>query len=222
MEQLLRQEISGVINQIQRYEAPLCTEDEGTPQYNDTNEHLFSVVDARDDDTHFIKTFNEGAVHYINGKDNTVTYCLRFICYDEYLHRFTSDDGHGNAHKSRLKDGVKVADFLVYDMSDEKVYFIVQELSRENISNKRRAGKKQLSDTLNQLYKSNSIANLIDGFQTKVCYLSAKDDRRMEEPEQIEGFTKIYNILPEPVKFNFGQIGTHHFEAYETSIIILQ
>ncbi len=82
MEQLLRQEISGVINQIQRYEAPLCTEDEGTPQYNDTNEHLFSVVDARDDDTHFIKTFNEGAVHYINGKDNTVTYCLRFICYD--------------------------------------------------------------------------------------------------------------------------------------------
>ena len=109
MEQLLRQEISGVINQIQRYEAPLCTEDEGTPQYNDTNEHLFSVVDARDDDTHFIKTFNEGAVHYINGKDNTVTYCLRFICYDEYLHRFTFDDGHGNAHKSRLKDGVKGA-----------------------------------------------------------------------------------------------------------------
>lgn len=107
-------------------------------------------------------------------------------------------------------------------MSDEKVYFIVQELSGENISNKRRAGEKQLSDTLNQLYKSNSIANFIDGFQTKVCYLSAKDDRRMEEPEQIEGFTKIYNILPEPVKFNFGQIGTHHFEAYETSIIILQ
>ena len=75
---------------------------------------------------------------------------------------------------------------------------------------------------MNQLYKSNSIANFIDGFQTKVCYLSAKDDRRMEGPEQIEGFTKIYNILPEPVKFNFGQIGTHHFEAYETSIIILQ
>lgn len=44
MEQLLRQEISGVINQIQRYEAPLCTEDEGTPQYNETQTNICSVL----------------------------------------------------------------------------------------------------------------------------------------------------------------------------------
>lgn len=221
MDQLLKQEIAGILDQIQRSEAPPCTEDEGTPLYNDTNAHRFSVVDAKDD-SDFIKEYNEGTIHYINGKDDTSTYCLRFICYDEYLHRFTFDDGHGNAHKSRLKDGVKVADFLVYDKSEEKAYFIVQELSCEKISNKRRAGKKQLSDTLNQLYKSSSMAAFIDSFQTKICYLSAKDDREMVESEQIEGFSKIYKLLPEPIKFNFGQIGTHHFDAYETSIIILQ
>ena len=66
------------------------------------------------------------------------------------------------------------------------------------------------------------MAAFIDSFQTKICYLSAKDDREMVESEQIEGFSKIYKLLPEPIKFNFGQIGTHHFDAYETSIIILQ
>lgn len=70
MEQLLKQEIAGILDQIQRSEAPPCTEDEGTPLYNDTNAHRFSVVDAKDD-SDFIKEYNEGTIHYINGKDDT-------------------------------------------------------------------------------------------------------------------------------------------------------
>ena len=36
-----------------------------------------------------------------------------------------------------------------------------------------------------------------------------------------DGFMTVYAILPEPSKFNFGQIGTHHFEAYESSVVKL-
>lgn len=221
MDKLLKQEIIGIINQIQRGDAPECLSDEGEVPFKDVSDYRFDIVDTKTNRSIIVKP-NSGTAHYINGDANN-TYELRIVCYDDYLHRFTFDDGQGHTAVNRLKSGDKMADFLIFDKSNQHVYFIVHELSDQLAKNKIRTARKQLSDTLNQLYKSAAIAQLIDGFQHKICYLSVKDNRRLVGTQNMaDGFNRIYQVLPEPLKFNFGQIGTHHFEAYETSIIELK
>lgn len=220
MDRLIRQEIAGIINKIQRGDAPSYSGDEGDILTQATSLHKFGVVDAKAD-SQIITDYDEGTANYINGNEND-TYDLKFISYDDYLHRFVYDDGKGNPNKSRLKDGVKVADYIVYDTSQNRSYVIIHELSDEAATSKLRTAKKQLSDTLNQLYKSDAIATFLDSFQYKICYLSAKDGRGVQTNGLADGFMDVYSILPEPLKFNFGQIGTHRFDAYESSIVILQ
>ena len=218
MEQILKDEIVRILNEIQRSAAPQIIENELVPVSVKTSEHKFDLVDSKDGFP--LRDFETGTVHYVNGKENE-TYNLKIICYDDYLHQFTYDDGNGHTHVNRLKDGVKVSDFLIYDESDSK-YFIVHELSDENSTKKIRVARKQLSDTLNQLYKSNVISKFIDEFTNKICFLSAKDSRKIIPTEDMaEGFNEIYRILPEPIPFNFGQIGTHGFDAFETSFVQL-
>lgn len=219
MEQILKAEIVGILNAIQRGNAPALTENETTPKCVETSVHKFDLVDSKDGLP--IREFEKGTAHYINGKEND-TYNLKIICYDDFIHQFTFDDGNGHTHVSRLKDGVRVADFLIYEQAEAKAIFIVHELSDEASGKKIKVARKQLSDTLNQLYKSKEIGKYIDGFQQKMCYLSAKDSRRVVESEGMaDGFNEIYKVLPEPIPFNWGQIGTHNFSAFETSFVQL-
>ena len=219
MEQILKTEIVGILNAIQRGGAPEITENELIPECVETSEHKFDLVDSKDGLP--IREFETGTAHYINGEENN-TYNLKIICYDDFIHQFTFDDGNGHSHVSRLKDGVRVADFLIYEQSGSKAVLIVHELSDEASVKKIKVVRKQLSDTLNQLYKSEVIGKYIDSFEQKLCYLSAKDSRRFVESEGMaDGFNEIYKVLPEPVQFNWGQIGTHKFSAFETSYVQL-
>lgn len=220
MEQLLKTEIIGILNDIQRGNAPVLTENETIPKCVETSEHKFDIVDSKDGLP--IREFETGTAHYINGnKDDT--YNLKIICYDDFIHQFTFDDGKGHTHVNRLKEGVRVADFLIYEQSESKAIFIVHELSDEASNKKIKVAKKQLSDTLNQLYKSEEIGKYIDSFKQKLCYLSAKDNRKVVESEGMaDGFNEIYKVLPEPIQFNWGQIGTHKFSAFETSFVQLK
>ena len=220
MEQLLKAEIIGILNAIQRGNAPVLTENETILKYVETSEHKFDLVDSKDGLP--IREFETGTAHYINGnKDDT--YNLKIICYDDFIHQFTFDDGKGHTHVNRLKEGVRVADFLIYEQSESKAIFIVHELSNEASNKKIKVAKKQLSDTLNQLYKSEEIGKYIDSFKQKLCYLSAKDNRKVVESEGMaDGFNEIYKVLPEPIQFNWGQIGTHKFSAFETSFVQLK
>ena len=219
MEQILKTEIVGILNAIQRGNALVMSANESIPEYVETSEQKFDLVDSKDGIP--IRAFETGTAHYINGEENN-TYNLKIICYDDFIHKFTFDDGNGHAHVSRLKDGVRVADFLIYEQSESKAIFIVHELSDEASVNKIKVARKQLSDTLNQLYKSEVIGKYIDSFEQKLCYLSAKDCRRLVESEGMaDGFNEIYKVLPEPVQFNWGQIGTHKFSAFETSYVKL-
>lgn len=219
MEQMLKTEIVGILNARQRCDAPVLYENEIIPKFVETSKHKFDVVDSKDGLP--IREFETGTAHYINGKEND-TYNLKIICYDGFIHQFTFDDGKGHSHVSRLKDGVRVADFLIYEQSESKAVFIVHELSDEVSSKKIRVARKQLSDTLNQLYTSDEIGKYIDGFERKLCYLSAKDSRSLVESDGMaDGFNEIYKVLPEPIPFNFGQINTHKFSAFETSFVRL-
>lgn len=218
MEQILKTEIVGILNAIQRGEAPALTENEIIPKCVETSEHKFDIVDSKNEP--FIREFETGTAHYINGKQND-TYNLKIICYDDFIHQFTFDDGKGHTNVSRLKDGVRVADFLIYEQSESKI-FIVHELSDEASGKKIRVARQQLSDALNQLYKSEKIGKYIDSFEQKLCYLSAKDSRKFVETNGMaDGFNEIYKVLPEPIQFNWGQIRTHKFKAFETSFVRL-
>ena len=215
----MKTEIVGILNAIQRGGAPEMTENELIPECVEISEHKFDLVDSKDGLP--IREFETGTAHYINGEENN-TYNLKIICYDDFIHQFTFDDGNGHSHVSRLKDGVRVADFLIYEQSGSKAVLIVHELSDEASVKKIKVARKQLSDTLNQLYKSEVIGKYIDSFEQKLCYLSAKDSRRFVESEGMaDGFNEIYKVLPEPVQFNWGQIGTHKFSAFETSYVQL-
>lgn len=219
MEQILKTEIVAILNKIQRGSAPPLTDNETVPKCVTVSEHKFDLVDSKDGSP--IRDFETGTAHYINGNESD-TYNLKIICYDDFLHQFTYDDGNGHTHVNRLKDGVRVSDFLVYEETASKALFIVHELSDENSDKKIKIAKKQLSDTLNQLYQSEEIGKFIDGFKDKFCFLSAKDDREIVASEGMaDGFNEIYKVLPDPIKFNWGQIGTHKFSAFETSYVKL-
>lgn len=219
MEHLLKKEIVGILNEIQRGNAPQLTENELVPDFVNISDYKFDLADS--EGGYPIRNFEEGSAHYINGNEGN-TFTLKIISYDDFLHQFTFDDGNGHPAVNRLKDGVRVADFLVYEISEDKIYFIVHELSDEISKNKIRTAKKQLSDTLNQLYKSAEIASFIDGFKNKLCFLSANDSRKIVPSAGLaDGFSEIYRVLPEPLQFNFGQIGTHGFKAFETSYVNL-
>ena len=219
MEQILKSEIVAILNKIQRGSAPKLTDNDIVPNFVVISDHKFDLVDSKDGSP--VRDFETGTAHYINGNEGD-TYNLKIICYDDFLHQFTYDDGIGHAHVSRLKNGVKVSDFLVYEEGESKALFIVHELSDENSSKKIRVARKQLSDTLNQLYQSEVIGRFIDAFKNKKCYLSAKDSRKIVETEGMaDGFNEIYRVLPEPIQFNWGQIETHGFSAFETSYVNL-
>lgn len=219
MEQILKSEIVAILNKIQRGSAPKLTDNDIVPNFVVISDHKFDLVDSKDGSP--VRDFETGTAHYINGNEGD-TYNLKIICHDDFLHQFTYDDGMGNTHVSRLKDGVRVSDFLVYEEGELKALFIVHELSDENSSKKIRVARKQLSDTLNQLYQSEVIGRFIDAFKNKKCYLSAKDSRKIVETEGMaDGFNEIYRVLPEPMQFNWGQIGTHGFSAFETSYVNL-
>lgn len=219
MEQILKSEIVAILNKIQRGSAPKLTDNDIVPNFVVISDHKFDLVDSKDGSP--VRDFETGTAHYINGNEGD-TYNLKIICYDDFLHQFTYDDGIGHAHVSRLKNGVRVSDFLVYEEGESKALFIVHELSDENSSKKIRVARKQLSDTLNQLYQSEVIGRFIDAFKNKKCYLSAKDSRKIVETEGMaDGFIEIYRVLPEPIQFNWGQIETHGFSAFETSYVNL-
>lgn len=219
MEQILKSEIVAILNKIQRGSAPKLTDNDIVPYFVVVSDHKFDLVDSKDGSP--VRDFETGTAHYINGNEGD-TYNLKIICYDDFLHQFTYDDGIGHAHVSRLKDGVKVSDFIICDETEDKTLFIVQELSDESTGNKIKTARKQLSDTLNQLYQSEVIGRFIDAFKNKKCYLSAKDSRKIVETDGMaDGFNEIYRVLPEPIQFNWGQIGTHKFTAFETSYVEL-
>lgn len=219
MEQILKSEIVAIISKIQRGSAPQLTDNNLIPVSFRISDHKFDLVDAKGGSP--IRGFETGTAHYINGNEGN-TYNLKIICYDDFLHKFTYDDGNGHTNVSRLKDGVRVSDFLIYEESESKALFIVHELSEESSGTKIKVARKQLSDTLNQLYQSKEIGKFIDSFKDKLCFLSAKDSRRIVSSEGMaDGFNEIYKVLPEPIQFNWGQIGTHKFSAFETSYVNL-
>lgn len=220
MIELLKYDFLVVINAMRRRDAPEWTT---TPhvRYEDIAEYTFDVNDPKDNVQTIRCLFGTGAASYVNGKSNN-TYPLRFVCYDDYLHQFIFDDGIGHAEKSILKQHTRMADFIVYDTSENHVWIIIHELSKGDLNNKRGRGRVQLASTIDKLYKSKNIRNFIDTFAYKWCVLSARDERVLQTPfGMADAFMNAYTILPKPMKFQFGAMKRLGFLGYETSKVVL-
>ncbi len=219
METLLKNQFVGVINSNKVGTAPDWTT-EPIVRCEDISDSQFSIVDSKDDPNTIKRPFGGGAASYYNGSAGN-SYVLRFISFDDYLHQFVFDDGHGHPDASMIKKHTKVADMLVYNIDGDPVYFLIHELCVGNIANKRATAKIQLSSTLNLLYQSADVKQFVDSFERKICYLSAKDGRVATPNNVADGFMDSYRILPDPLPFTYGQIKKCGFEAYETSIVNL-
>lgn len=115
-----------------------------------------------------------------------------------------------------------MADFIIYDTSENYVWIVIQELSKGSVNNKRGRGRVQLSTTVDMLCRSKSIKEFVDGFANKWCVLSANDERNLTTPNGMaDSFMSVYSILPEPTKFQFGAMRRFGFWGYETSKVIL-
>lgn len=223
LENLLKTDFIDVVNSapVRRGDAPIWTK---IPQIRveDVADFSFDVEDPKNDSTTIKRAFGEGTASYVNGKPDN-PYVLRFVCYDEYMHQFVFDDGEGHPNKSMFKQHKHMADFIVYDTSDNHVWIIIHELSTSDVCNKRGTAKLQLSYTIDLLCRSERIKNFIKDIPNKWCILSARDERVLQTPSGMaDAFMNAYEIIPKPLKFQFGPMKRLGFIGYETSKVILE
>ena len=120
-----------------------------------------------------------------------------------------------------LKAHTRMADFIVYDTGEDRMWLVIHELSKGALAKKRSVGRIQLSTTLNMLCKSPTIKAFMNDFKNKRCILSAKDDRVLTPNGIADAFMEVYQIQPDPLEFNFGVINRFGFKAFETSKVML-
>lgn len=219
MEHLLTKEFLAVVNALRRENAPVWTA-EPAVRVETVEEHAFDVDDPKEDAQTVRRDFGHGTASYVNGTAET-PYRLKFVCYDEYLHQFVFDDGMGHPSTNLLKDHTRMADFIVYDTGESRMWIVVHELSKGAVENKRGRARIQLSSTLNMLCKSPEVKEFIDGFKHKWCVLSARDERVLSPLGMADAFMEAYAVQPEPLEFNFGVINRFGFRAFETSKVVL-
>lgn len=215
----LKNDFLQVINDARRGDAPEWL---ATPliRFEDIADHTFDVDDSKNNPETIKRPFGEGVASFLNGRTHK-TYNLRFICYDEYLHQFVFVDREGHTNKSMLNK--RMADFIIYDTSDNHVWFLIQELSTSNLNKKRNTGRIQLSTTIDLLCRSERIKKFVTPFKNKWCVLSARDERVLQTPNGMaDAFMNSYTILPEQLQFQYGAIRRLGFIGYETSKIILK
>ena len=219
MDNLLKHQFVDVVNSIRIGTAPMWNTVPNV-RHEDIADYQFDIIDSKEDSISIKRGYNQGTATYINGEADE-TYNLRFISFDDFLHQFVYDDGIGHIQKSMFCQHMRMADFLVYSQ-DENKYFIVHELCKGRASNKRNRARIQLSSTINMLYKSVDVKNFINLFENKICYLTANEEKVSSPNNIADGFMLPYDIVPDPVQFTFGQIGTFGFKAYEACVIKLE
>lgn len=219
LEDLLKTEFIAVVNDMRRANAPVWTA-EPCVRVEDVAQHTFDVEDSGADSQTIVRPFKKGTASYVNGTSEN-PYQLRFVCFDEYLHQFVFDDGRGHPEVSLLRDHTRMADFIVFDVSNNKVWLVIHELSMADIKKKRNVARVQLSSTVNMLFKSDDVKSFVNGFSKKVCVVSAKDERVLTPNGMADSFMEPYSVHPDPLEFNFGVIKRFGFRAFETSKVIL-
>ena len=184
----------------------------------DTNKKVFDIVDTKIAGDPIVRLVDTGTATYYNGDENH-QYNIRFIKNEEFFDQFRVKDAHGN-----IKDwtkGISRPDYIAYDTSDEKVFFIIHELSEGSIQSKRAKAMTQLLNMVKLLRNAPKSWLYCKSFQKRLCYVSASGCVTESPFNMADGFMEAYKNLPEPLPLNNESIKKRGFKAYQTNVVKL-
>lgn len=174
------------------------------PMIEDCSEEFFDIIDNSMGGT-IIRPHGMGTAHYFNSLQNPLRN-MRFIAYESFINSLGQDYNKGWSR----------ADFIAYDTSACKSYFIIHELTEGTFQNKRADAINQMQNTLRRLYECSKIKNYIQLFQHKWCILSATEGAQQAPLNMTAGFNIIYEKLPDPEPICAKSIESRGFKAWRT------
>lgn len=217
MEELMKKEWLAIINKKRNGAYPEWTL-EPVVLTEDTFEKIFDIVDTKDVGDPIVRPENKGTATYYNG-DEDKRYHIRFIKNEEFFNQFRVVDEYG-----KIMDwtkGMSRPDYIVYDISDERVFFIIHELSEGSIQSKKSKAMNQLLNMVRMLNEAPQSCNYCESFQKRLCYVSASGCVT-ETPFNIaDGFMEAYKNLPDPLPLNNKSIENRGFKAYQSNVVKL-
>lgn len=217
MEELIKTEWLAIINSKRNGTYPEWTT-EPIVLTEDAMEKFFDVVDTKEAGDPIVRPVDTGTATYYNG-DDTHRYELRFIKNEEYFNQFIIVDADG-----KIKDwakGFSRPDYIVYDTSEQKAYFIIHELSEGSIQNKRPKAMKQLLNMVRFLHEAPQTRQYCESFQKRLCYVSASGCVTETPFDMAAGFMEAYKNLPDPVPLENKAIENKGFKAYQSNVVKL-
>ena len=217
MEELMKTEWLAIINRKKNGAYPEWTS-EPVVLTEDTFEKVFDIVDTKDAGDPIVRPENTGTATYYNGDENN-QYNIRFLKNEEFFNQFQISDENGNIRD--WAKGMSRPDYIAYDLSDEKVYFIIHELSEGSIQNKKAKAMKQLLNMVRMLYEAPQSRQYCECFQKRLCYVSANGCVTETPFNMADGFMEAYKNLPEPLPLNNKTIENRGFKAYQSNVVML-
>lgn len=178
---------------------------------------VFDITDLHNSGGSIKRPKGQGEATYHNND----LYIPCFVSYDDFLSQFRTYDENERIEKD-WATGIKRADYLVYDKSEEKKFFIIHELSKGSKRNKRSKGIKQLIDTVSTLWNQTGIKTYIENtFSNLLCYLSTKRIIKGTPLSMADGFLDIYKQIPKAVAITNLEFELKGFKAFETNLVEL-
>lgn len=217
MEEIMKTEWLAIINKKRNGTYPEWTS-EPVVLTEDTNEKIFDIVDTKDLGDPIVRPENTGTATYYNG-DEFNQYHIRFIKNEEFFNQFRIIDENGKV-KDWAKD-MSRPDYIAYDVSTEKLFFIIHELSVGNIQSKKSKAMNQLLNMVRMLHESSQSRQFCESFRNQICYVSASGCVTETPFNMADGFMEAYKNLPEPLPLNNKSIENRGFKAYQTNVVKL-
>lgn len=217
MEELMKTEWLAIVNKKKNGTYPEWTS-EPVVLIEDTDEKVFDIVDTKDFGDPIVRPENTGTSTYYNG-DEVNQYHIRFIKNEEFFNQFRIVDDSG-----KIRDWAKERsrpDYIVYDVSTEKVFFIIHELSEGSIQSKKAKAMNQLLNMVRMLHEAPKSRQFCESFQKRLCYVSASGCVTETPLNMANGFMEAYKNLPEPLPLNNASIERRGFKAYQTNVVKL-
>lgn len=184
----------------------------------DTYEKIFDIVDTKDVGDPIVRPEHTGTATYYNG-DEANRYHIRFIKNEDFFNQFRVVDENG-----KIRDWAREMsrpDYIAYDTSDERVFFIIHELSEGSIQSKKAKAMKQLLNMVRMLHEAPQSRQFCGSFQKCLCYVSANGCVTETPFNMADGFMEAYRNLPEPLPLNNKAIESRGFKAYQSNVVKL-
>ena len=184
----------------------------------DTDEQVFDIIDTKNAGDPIVRPEDTGTATYYNGNE-TNRYHIRFIKNEDFFDQFRMLGADG-----RTRDWAREMsrpDYIVYDISGERVFFIIHELSEGGIQSKKAKAMTQLLNMVRMLHDAPQSRQFCESFQKRLCYVSAGGCVTETPLSMADGFMEAYKRLPDPLPLHNKSIESRGFRAYQSNVVKL-